>query len=51
MHEHRWTRLSRHPTSEGILSYLQCPCGAREIELLPLAPAALVASREGRSRC
>ncbi|MBO0982421.1 hypothetical protein [Rathayibacter sp. SD072] len=51
MHEHRWTRLSRHPTSEGVLSYLQCACGAREIELAPLAPAVLLTARETRTRC
>ncbi|MCM6763499.1 hypothetical protein NB037_13825 [Rathayibacter sp. ZW T2_19] len=50
MHEHRWTRLSRHPTSEGILGYLLCPCGAREIELVPLAPPVLLASRSAPTR-
>ncbi|WP_173892343.1 hypothetical protein [Rathayibacter sp. VKM Ac-2630] len=48
MHEHRWTSLSRHPTSEGILSYLLCPCGARGIELAPLAFPVLLTARETR---
>ena len=50
MHEHRWTRLSRHSTSEGVVGYLLCPCGAREIELVPLTPAVVLAARDSPTR-
>ncbi|WP_121073693.1 hypothetical protein [Leucobacter aridicollis] len=41
VHEHAWHAESSHPTSEGIVSYVRCVrCGARRVELRPLAPRA-----------
>nr|WP_201471383.1 hypothetical protein [Microbacterium hydrocarbonoxydans] len=33
-HEHAWITQSRHPTSEGIVVYVQCAnCAARRVDL------------------
>lgn len=33
-HEHAWITESRHPTSEGVLSYVRCAgCGIRRVDL------------------
>ncbi|WP_430592387.1 hypothetical protein [Humidisolicoccus flavus] len=33
MHTHSWTKQSSHGTSEGLVTYLACACGARDIQL------------------
>lgn len=38
--EHGWVTESRHATSEGVVLYVRCGrCGARRVDLQPIAPA------------
>ena len=34
--------LSRHLTSEGVVSYTRCACGELEVRVQPFAPGAVV---------
>lgn len=34
MQLHAWETESHHPTSEGVVVYQRCPCGARRIKLV-----------------
>ncbi|WP_029150587.1 hypothetical protein [Microbacterium indicum] len=34
-HEHAWATASAHATSEGVVRYVSCPCGARRVDLQP----------------
>lgn len=35
--DHRWQVTSRHPTSEGVVAYQRCSCGAhRVLQAAPL---------------
>ncbi|WP_196249109.1 hypothetical protein [Rhodococcoides fascians] len=46
--EHTWTTHSTHNTSEGLVGYQGCPCGAQRIVSVPtetFAPLAEVARR------
>ncbi|MFK0240624.1 hypothetical protein ACIQTX_07155 [Microbacterium sp. NPDC090281] len=50
-HEHAWLVESRHPTSEGIVLYVQCSgCSTRRVDLQPhpnMPPRALSAESGG----
>lgn len=34
-HRHTWQTASRHPTSDGTVSYQRCPCGQWSVLLGP----------------
>jgi hypothetical protein len=44
-HEHAWRTASRHPTSDGVVSYQRCACGAWQVLVSDLT---CVAARLGR---
>lgn len=36
-HEHAWVTASRHATSEGIILYVRCACGAWRVDTVDAA--------------
>jgi hypothetical protein len=45
-HEHSWHTASRHPTSEGMVSYQRCGCGAWQVLV---SAATVVTARPART--
>lgn len=39
--------LSRHLTSEGVVTYTRCACGEVQVRVQPFQPGAVVAARPG----
>ncbi|RKS69138.1 hypothetical protein BZB76_6277 [Actinomadura pelletieri DSM 43383] len=39
--------LSRHLTSEGVVTYTRCACGETQVRVQPFEPGTVVAARRG----